>query len=376
MNLITLEEAMKVVENNESFYYKDEEFDGEKFRIFNYRLASFTDFSEDFKRLEMRGLCFNLDTGERWLGLHKFFNDNENPLTIDKELEKPWNDNDKLEIMEKLDGSLIVPTFSSKGNFLLRTKGSFYSEQADLANKFIKNNENYLNFIKACKLIGFIPFFELVGWKNLIVVNYEEEFELRLIQIRNKFTGEYLHYEDLKHFSKEFNLKLAKKYNYTLSELRKLLETKEGIEGWVVRNYNHPLKTSFRKFKTMWYFTLHKLLSPNELVENKLIEHIINETIDDILSNLKGEKHKIISELTNKVSHFYNHTYNKCLNLFKEKLNMERKEFAMKYNKYPYFGVIMKAKNENDLDKLLKEKIIKDNSKLTKAREFIKNLDN
>ena len=378
MNLITLEEAMEVVENNESFYYKDEEFDGEKFRIFNYRLASFSDFNEDLKRLEMRGLCFNLETKERWLGLHKFFNFNENPLTIDKDLDKPWKDDDKLEVTEKLDGSLIIPIFSSKGNFRLRTKGSFYSDQAEMANKFIKENTNYKDFIKFLEQSNYIPFFELIGWRNQIVVNYDEEYELRLIQIRNKITGEYLSYDEIvnivKNFNKNSNIKITKKYNYTLDKLRQLQETEKGIEGWIVRNFNQPFETSFRKNKTREYFTLHKLLSPSELVENKLIEHIINETIDDILSNLKGEKHKVISDLTHKVSHFYNHTYKECLNLFNEKQNTERKDFAMKYNKYPYFGVVMKAKDENHLECLLKEKIVKDNSKLSNAREFIKKL--
>jgi hypothetical protein len=62
------------------------------------------------------------------------------------------------------------------------------------------------------------------------------------------------------------------------------------------------------------------------------------------------------------------------LDLFKIKQNIERKEFALKFKNHPYFGVLMRANNENDLEKLLKEKIIRDTSKLTKAREFLKTL--
>jgi phosphotransacetylase len=111
------------------------------------------------------------------------------------------------------------------------------------------------------------------------------------------------------------------------------------------------------------------------LVENKLIEHIINETIDDVISQLpQGEKRKRIEEIRNKVSHYFDRVYNELVELLKEKEHTERKEFALKHKEHPYFGVLMKAKNETELEKLLKEKIIRDTSRLTKAREFLKNL--
>ena len=60
--MITLNKAMKIVENNNAFYYKDEEHKGRKFRIFNYRLATYSDFNNDIDSLELRGLTFDLET--------------------------------------------------------------------------------------------------------------------------------------------------------------------------------------------------------------------------------------------------------------------------------------------------------------------------
>jgi len=358
-----LEKAMKIVNENEVFYFKDEIIDGVPYRIFNYKLASYEDFNKDKFALELRGLTINLETGEYYLGLHKFFNDNENSFTMD---DTNWNG--KLECREKLDGSLIQ-CIVNNNKIYLKTKGTFNSNQVKEAQKLL--NKNYKNFILDMNKNGYFVFFEYISPFNQIVVEYPDS-ELRLIQIRNK-NGNYLDYNQLKELAEKYNIPYVKVEYYTLQELRKLQEEKEGIEGWVVRNKKEPLERQFRKFKTKWYFLRHHLIGPDNLAENKLIEHIINETIDDVISQLpQEEKRNKIEEIRKKVSHYFDRTYSELLKLLEEKNNSNRKEFALKYKDLPYFGVLMKAKNENELEKLLKEKIIKDTSKLSKAREFLK----
>jgi len=369
-----LERVMKIVEENDAFYYKDEIVDGTPFRIFNYRLASYEDFAKDNFALELRGLTINLETGEYFLGLHKFFNDNENPFTMDDE---KW-ENARLEAREKLDGSLIQTIYNEnlKGNeiFLAKTKGTFFSEQAKLAQEIINKNEKYQNAIRNCYKEGILLFFELISPFNQIVVPYEKT-ELKLIQARRIITGEYLEYDKVKNIAFVYDLPITQVEYLTLTELRERQETFTDIEGWVVMNPSECFERQFRKIKTRWYFTLHHLISPDNLIENRLIEHIINETIDDVISQLpQGEKRNKIEEIRNKVSHYFDKMYNELVELLKVKFQTERKEFALKYKEHPYFGVLMKAKNENELEKLLKEKIIKDTSKLSKAREFLKNL--
>jgi len=374
--MITLEHAMNIIKNNEAFYFKEEILpNGEKFRFFNYRLASYNDFVKDKNALELRGLCFNLETGERWFGLHKFFNDGENPFTMDEYC--PWNDNDNIEVTEKLDGSLILPTLNKNKQLFLRSKSSFMSIQVQMANQFVQQNKHYTKFILDMLNEGLYPIFEGIGYENQIVVPYNNPFELVLIQIRKLDTGEYLTYSEIKKLMKKYpDINYVKKVNYKLKDLRKLQETMTGIEGWIARNLQKPYEHQFRKIKTKWYYSLHRLLSPNELVENKIIEHIICETIDDILANIHDERRKKVEEIIKKVNHYFNHSMQEIIKLYKIKQNMNRKDFALKYGKHPFFGIVMMAKNEDKLDKLLKNKILKDTKKLSKAKSFLKNINN
>lgn len=372
---ITFEEAMEIVKNNESFYYKDEICEGEKYRFFNYRLADYNDFSKNIKALELRGLCFNLETGQRWYGLHKFFNDGENPFAMDEYCK--WNEEDIIEVTEKLDGSLILPVLTNNNKLVLRTKKSFLSEQANLANEFLEKNNEYKNFILDMVNNGLYPIFEGIGYKNQIVVQYNKPFELILIQIRKMETGEYLTYSQIQKLMKYYpNINYVKKANYKLEDLRKLQETERGVEGWIARNLNKPYENQFRKIKTKWYYTMHRLLSPNELVENKIIEHIICETIDDILANVFDERRKEITNIVKKVNHYFNHTMKELTKLYNDLQNMERKDFALKYKNNKYMGLVMCAKNEEDLEKLLKNRILKETKKLSKARKFLKDIGN
>jgi T4 RnlA family RNA ligase len=249
-----LERAMKIVENNEAFYYKDEIVDGTPFRIFNYRLASYLDFSKDTFALELRGLTVNLETGEYFWGLHKFFNDNENPFTMGDEL---WEDEELL-CMEKLDGSLIQ-CIVKDGRVYAKTKGTFFSEQAQMAQKIINENINYQMAIRECYKTGLFLYFELVSPFNQVVVPYEKT-ELRLIQARRIITGEYLDYNDLKNISSVYNLPIVEVYK--LSNIKKLTKniSEKQLRG-ILGN------KKFKKNKGFFEF-LERKLNEKEFIKN------------------------------------------------------------------------------------------------------------
>jgi len=367
--MITLNEAMKIVANNDAFYFKDEEVKERKFRIFNYRLGSYSDFSENTLALELRGLTFDLETEKSYLGLHKFFNDNENPFAMIE-----WDENDVLDVREKLDGSLIQ-SFYIEDELFVKTKGSFNSEQAKMAEEFILKNENYQKFIKFVDTLQLQVFFELVSPFNQIVIQYNKT-DLRLIQARNKFNGEYVNYNTLKDLAKMFNVSITKECKFTLKKLRELQKTENDIEGWVVRNSKYPLETQFRKVKTESYFLKHHLISGDNLVENKVIAQVLDENIDDILAQLdkNSEKRKFIEEIEYKVSHHFDKNLKHLEMLFVIKEKLDRKTFALKYKNEKYFNVIMKAKNESDLENLLKENIKKRTAKLNDAKKFLEEL--
>ena len=358
-----LKKAMEIVKNNEVFYYKDEIINKNKFRIFNYRLASVKDF-ENPLACELRGLTINLDTNETFYSIHKFFNDKENKFTIDDE---DWK-NIKLESREKLDGSLIIPVIINN-KIYFKTKGTFNSEQAKMAQNLL--NENLKRFILDCYNKGLQPLFELISPFNQIVIQYSKT-ELKLTQIRTK--DKYLQYNEFEKLAKQYNISYCEVEYLTLDELRKRQENIKGIEGWVVYNSNSKIKQDkFRKFKTKYYFNLHGILSYEKLAENKLIENILNETIDDIISQLDeiSEKRKYIENIIYKVSHYFDKTLKELNELFEIKNKMIKKDFVLKYKKYPYFGVIMRSKITNDLEKNLKKLILKKTYKLQKAQKFL-----
>jgi len=365
---MNLKKAMKIVENNSDvFYYKDEIVEDKTFRIFNYRLGSYSDFLPEGSE-ELRGLTIELDTGKVWYSLHKFFNHNENPFTMDEHAK--WDTDNEIEVTEKLDGSLIQPIFIND-NIRLKTKGTFNSEQAMNAQMILDNEPELRIILKGLIKEGYFPLMEYISPFNQIVIDYDKS-ELKILQIRDK-DGNYMDYDFI--ISKVPEKYVTKKYKYTLKELEELQETVIGLEGWVVRNKSiKNRKTQFRKFKTKWYFALHHLISPNELVENKLIEHIINENIDDIMSNLKGDKFKKVEEVRDLVSHNFNHRLKEALEIFKEKETMDRKEYAIKHKKAFFFGAIMKSRDEDELVKKCKEYYIKRYDKLNKAREMISKL--
>lgn len=75
---------MSLVDNplcKEAFYYRGFSIDDTYYRIFNYRLASYSDFILP-SALECRGIMFEVDFGGRYVNLvcrpmKKFFNVNE-----------------------------------------------------------------------------------------------------------------------------------------------------------------------------------------------------------------------------------------------------------------------------------------------------------
>ena len=80
------DDLMALVEESEAFYYKDFLAEGVIYRIFNYRLASYTEFLRP-GALECRGHMFEVTDDSREarairlasLPVEKFFNLNENP---------------------------------------------------------------------------------------------------------------------------------------------------------------------------------------------------------------------------------------------------------------------------------------------------------
>ena len=139
------QDLMTLVEESDAFYYKDFTYEATTYRIFNYRLASFTEFTRP-GALECRGVMFKINNKEEAvelssLPMEKFFNLGENPMTMNLDLSKIE------EIAEKADGSLMSTYIHWTPNGLaelrLKSKGSIASEQCLHAMDFLHLAKNW-----------------------------------------------------------------------------------------------------------------------------------------------------------------------------------------------------------------------------------------
>jgi RNA ligase len=388
----TFQEAKAITDASEAFYFTTSVVNGYTVYIFNYRLATYDDFVK-YDAYELRGLTFieNNNQYERFILLEKFFNIDQTPATLTSALKE-------LEITavnDKLDGSIIQFVKFPNGLVQAKSKMSFISEQAIMAQTYYERNIELQTFVASSFNDGFMPIFELVGRKNTIVIDYSNKmnnkelgFELRLIQIRNNNTGEYIKInnpETIKYLAKQ-GIACAEHFKkekypelYTVDSLNALSETIENIEGWVVQ-FSNGLKV---KKKTAWYNRLHGSIS--ELREDLIIELILNEQIDDILGMLNEgtEKRQSIEEIIKKVSHEFNHLvveYKELRRKFFQDFAENRKMFVHKHQHNKMFSSVMKGLNKsgNSVEELaeaeIKKYILNKTKTLSKAKIFLEDI--
>lgn len=402
MKILNKEMADFIVKHNETFKRKSELINGKRVFQYTYLLASYKDFNEPFHRVktledkkevenfikkngnitahEMRGLTFVEDKEgifTRTLFLHKFFNINQVEET---QLEK-LIDKEVLTVATKEDGSAI--TFVKVGNkTLAKTKFSFQSQQAVMANKIYNRDKNMKDFIDFCHSKNLTPLMEIVSPFNKIVLVYQKE-ELILLQIRNNETGDYLdiYSKEVQTILNDFNIKFAKKNKVdTLENILKDYETRENIEGSVIslrdRNTQEVIMV---KAKTNWYFKLHKIITNLSNRYNLIIKSILDETIDDVLSQIPLEQkveRTLINDITELINSHINHYSN--IILYKAKnFNGDRKEFVKENSNFIYFTVLMRNLNGESIENIenqIKKQIEKETYRLEQAEKFLKNL--
>lgn len=457
--LPTREECRKIVEKSEAFFVTETEVEGYRVEMYSYRLASISDFVEN-NAFELRGITFAQNEQGEWerhILMNKFFNVNETEIILvelknkegkiiykglegtkeynaarrkviiekygsyNKDIKNNIKDQSKtkkiswmyedikdkkiVRIQDKLDGSVISFVKLPNGNIRAKSKMSFTSEQAIMAQEILNNKPILLEELDKMSRKGLTPIFELCSPANQIILEYEDT-ELVLLQIRDD-KGNYLGQKDLEWYSNVSCVKLAdellvnvqiannkvklkelpNKINF--SELDYLLDAKEdteNIEGWIVTFEDGQMA----KIKTDWYLHLHGLIGPDAFRENLLVESIMEDTIDDVISQLSpGTKKDRIIELTEKVQHEFNHlvvSYENLKDEFYANYGTNNiKDFAIKYSKsHDLFGYVMRGIKLTNLEKdweqmaekHVKEYILKQTNSLGKAKEWIDNKAN
>lgn len=181
-------DLLVLTQANEAFYHQEFMLDGKTYRIFNYRLASYTDFQQP-GALECRGVMFEVSGDDAVqlasLTMSKFFNLNENPSTMGVDLTKVKR------IEEKADGSLMS-TYLHNDELRLKSKGSLFSDQALAAMKWLDRPENkqFKNELKLAAM-GVRPYTVNLEWcspEHRIVLGYMEP-TLKVLNMRDHEDG-------------------------------------------------------------------------------------------------------------------------------------------------------------------------------------------
>ena len=423
-NLPTREECQEIVKNSEAFYCTKHNIFGYDVEMYDYRLASISDYVNN-NAFELRGLTFIQDEDGVWhrnILMNKFFNLNEtkmnyikaflrgndellydgpegtpeinsmqakmaNVYKFEKYTKVSWllediQDKKIVRVQDKRDGSVISFVKLPNGHVLAKSKMSFTSEQAGMANAFYVSDKQssytgIAKFVDYCFEYNLTPIFEITSPHNQIVLSYNNT-ELALLQIRINATGEYFSKEAIEEVQKMFNIVIADEYPeeyYSFEKLMQLQRTEEDIEGYVITLEDGQML----KIKTEWYFAMHGLTTEGTR-ENLLIQSILEDRIDDVISLIPdGEKKEFMIATAEKVQHKFNHLvaeYKFLTNKYFDQYN-DRKAFAFRYSNHELFGYIMKGLNkpideiEQTAEKFVKDFILNKTKKLNEAKAFL-----
>lgn len=314
----------------EAFYYVDQTRDGTMYRIFLYRMASYTEFLAP-GALECRGHTFRIDADGNPLELasmpmSKFFNHNENPFVMGLDLSTIT------EVMDKLDGSLIstvkLPGLPGKDfEFFLKSKGSLASEQAKAAMKLIETEE-YAELKQFCAvsaaLYGYTVNMEYMAPDNRIVIGYMKP-TLKVLNVRCNRTGRYI---DRGEYILDEKFRVAVHPNPECGEtwLKETYASQDDIEGFIARL---SCGTWF-KVKTEKYCALHHT-KDSITIPRRLFEACVNGGADDLRAMFATDAVAVmqIDEMEEKVRNLYNRLHLNVFGFYNTHKHQERKDYAI-----------------------------------------------
>jgi T4 RnlA family RNA ligase len=380
LSLPSYEECVEMCQKNDSPFYENKLIvDGYSISLFNYRLASSSDF-KTYKSREMRGICFvfNEDGSlfERYILLEKFFNLNQVPESMYSVV----SGYRIKAISNKEDGSIASFIKLPNGKVIGKSKMGFDNEQAQGINRIYKNNKDIKSFVDWCLNNSIVPIFEYVSASNRIVLRYTDE-ELILLRLRDNKTGKHLNIID--HLYKLGSIKIApfEDDHKDLDSLIHSVSNSVDKEGVVVQSEDLFGNDFFYKIKGKWYCERHGLLTNDIYREHTIIGYILDDKIDDILGQIpedEKEAHERIEKIITIVKKVIDEKVIDIKNSYQVYLDMgsNNKEYALKYyKKEPNFGYVMQMSKGQDPYELAKDWLRDRTKRLMIARDFLKGYD-
>ena len=320
---------MWLTRENEAFYTVDHEINGSKYRVFTYRLASYADFLLP-DALECRGHMFRVDPRQQIelvsLPFEKFFNLNENPMTMDLDLSEVEF------IHDKRNGSLIS-TYMHEGEVRLKSKTALASDQALDAMRLMHADIKLKLMLDSAVKQGWTVSMEYTSPENRIVLPYQTH-ELRVLGARDNMTGAYAKYDDL--FFKMGDYMVEDHTHMVDDPVQFIADIPEmkGIEGFVIGlPYGQRIK-----IKTTEYLSLHR--AKDSVNSNKrLFEVCLNEARGDLRSLFVDDPYTLrkITDMEECVGHAHNHMVQCVEDFYEENGDLDRKSYAIMLAQDPVF---------------------------------------
>ena len=283
-----------------------------------------------------RGLVTNSNGEVVARPFSKFFNyeemvENEIPLQT-------------FDVYEKMDGSLGI-IFFYDGEWIVATRGSFTSPQANRAREILKKYD----YEKLPK--GWTTLCEIIYPENRIVCEYEYE-ELVMLCVKSNVSGIEYDYDSLRRISEETKFPVVKKY-HGLEDFDKLKTSiTDDREGYVIR-FKNGLRI---KIKGQEYVRLHRILT--NISSRDIWEYLKDgRPLDELLDKVPDEFYNWVKETETNLRNQFNEISENVKKEFYELIN--RKEFAEKVRNNPLEHLLFTRLNSysQKLDEMIWEKI-------------------
>jgi RNA ligase len=253
--------------------------------------------------------------------------------------------------MDKRDGSMVTPVLVGPSKIKFKTKKSFDTKEAALADELCSDVDRY-NWVKKLLEDGFTPTFEVTSPRFPIVLRYEKD-ELTLLHIRENITGRYLTEQEISGMTPPFpvveNLiglfSVAKVEDGKVTNLvdwemmKKAAETREGIEGWIVQFGDGEMV----KLKTKWYCDLHHAVTFTRWRD--IARAVCDDKADDLKGAfaLTGRSIEPILQVERNIKRLIDHVKVTVQSVVTaaQAAGFDAKTTAISYKDHPQFGLIM-----------------------------------
>lgn len=317
--------------------------------------------------LECRGIAFDERGFIISRPLHKFFNVGEKSSTMLSSIQQ----RKIVAVYEKVDGSMIA-TCKMPHGFALRSKQSFNSNVALWSTDFVHSidNEHFEKFCQEVVRKNWTAIFEFMHPNQRIVVAAKEP-SLQLLHVRDNETGQYLmldHNHDIHNLIEDLSIPQAKTYPLSLKDACQSLEKMENMEGYVYQFDNGDMV----KMKCDWYNRFHGVIT--FMRERDIAEAALHEKLDDIKNALRelGVDVAKVESIEARLKNDLIQISDELESIHEQDKSLSRKDFAIKHNKHPMFGLLMARFSGKDIS--LKDWYEKNKLKETFSLNVIDNI--